>query len=217
MNLRPPGPELQRRRFPLVRRLLTASQALEIRKGDRHARILSPRFATTGEARLVAPVSPERSRRYLHGQANPFSPSRKSRRSWESVERPRTAFAKTARSPTYGSPTRSACPKRRSKRSLQARTGGRGPVGPRAMKGAGVPRELVCRCVSASAAARDIDRRGKPRRVPYLRPNEPRGSSEVARRVHETIDLGVDIVDGVARMRTGAATKRGRWLGEPTT
>src|SRR5438874_9177229 len=57
-NLRPPGPELRTGRFPSVRRLFLPSQALEIRKGEKHAKTLNPRRTMPCEARFVAPVSP---------------------------------------------------------------------------------------------------------------------------------------------------------------
>jgi len=108
LNLRPPGPELLRRRSPLVRRLVTASQALEIRKGDRHAKLLNPRLATTCEARFVAPVSPATAPRLPSCRANRFSRSRKSQPDWASAAQSPTACASEVSCRTSASLTRSA-------------------------------------------------------------------------------------------------------------
>jgi hypothetical protein len=108
LNLRPPGPEPLRHRFPLVRRLVTASQALEIRKGDRHAKLLNPRLATTCEARFVAPVSPATAPRLPSCRANRFSRSRKSQPDWASAAQSPTACASEVSCRTSASRTRSA-------------------------------------------------------------------------------------------------------------
>ncbi len=108
LNLRPPGPEPLRRRFPLVRRLVTVSQALEIRKGDRHAKLLNPRLATTCEARFVAPVSPATAPRLPSCRANRFSRSRKSQPDWASAAQSPTACASEVSCRTSASRTRSA-------------------------------------------------------------------------------------------------------------
>ncbi len=123
MNLRPPGPELLLRRFHLVRRLSTASQALEIRKGDRRARLLNPGGATACEARFVAPVSPATSRRPVNCRANHFFRSRKSQRNWPSAEQPRTAFARAVSFPISVFRTPSA-----SRRRCWRSTWLRGPI-----------------------------------------------------------------------------------------
>jgi hypothetical protein len=94
--------------IPLVRRLVTASQALEIRKGDRHAKLLNPRLATTCEARFVAPVSPATAPRLPSCRANRFSRSRKSQPDWASAAQSPTACASEVSCRTSASRTRSA-------------------------------------------------------------------------------------------------------------
>ena len=107
LNLRPPGPEPRPSCFPLVRRLLTTSQALEIRKGSRRPRILNPRPATPCEARFVAPVSPAITRTPGRCQANRFYRWRASPRNWGSAARQLTDCASAASLPTFASRTRS--------------------------------------------------------------------------------------------------------------
>ncbi len=108
LNLRPPGPELPSGSFPLVRRSRTALQALEMRKGEWHAKLPNPLLATTCEARLVAPVSPATMRRHPTSRANRFSRSRKSRPDWASAAQSPTVCASEVNCRMSASRTRSA-------------------------------------------------------------------------------------------------------------
>src|SRR5712692_4042408 len=110
LNLRPPGPELLSRRFPLLRRLRTPSQPLEPRKSERHAKLLNPRHATTCEARFVAPVSPATMRASVTQPRNVSLPWAKSLRGSACAARRCTACASAGSSPTFASPTASGSP-----------------------------------------------------------------------------------------------------------